>query len=128
MGPCAISTTMGHHPMASTLSLKFRKGFFKDYARGKPCQIRIARLAGACCAHEDTTVLCHVGMPGMKAMGSRKAGAPDLCAAWGCHTCHDIVDRRVRVSLPKDKINEYHLEGMARTIEALVKAGVLPNP
>lgn len=118
----------------SSLNLKFPKGFFKDYARDKPCLIRIARTClGEPCASEETTVLCHYTLAGYKAMGSRKASLPDLCGAWGCRTCHDICDGRLKAThwrdgITHDQVKLWHAEGVMRTLDALVKAGVLPNP
>lgn len=89
--------------------------------------IRIAGIEGLNCASDETTVLCH--LPGFKAMGSRKAGAPDLCAAWGCATCHDLVDaRRKARNMDRREIELYHHQAAARTIAQLVADGVLPNP
>ncbi len=115
-----------------SLNLKFPKDFFKDYAKGRPCLIRIAALCIAeACAPDDTTVLCHFTMPGYKATGSRKASLPDLAGAWGCRTCHDICDGRIAVRpelATKKEFRLWHAEGVMRTLDALVKDGVLPNP
>ena len=114
--------------MNATLNLHFPKDFFKNYARDKPCQIRAAVMAGMQCSAPDTTVLCHPDMPGLKAMGSRKAGAPDLTGAWGCGVCHGIVSGVIKTEIAKDLLDLYHYEGTMRTLNELVKAGVLPNP
>ena len=113
--------------MGNTLSLKFRKDFFKDYAENQDCMIRVACVVGLHCDH-GTTVLCHPTIKGLKAMGKRSASIPDIGAAWGCLTCHSIVDGRITTQLQKDTLRLYHLEGVGRTIDALVKAGILPNP
>lgn len=115
------------------LNLKFPKDFFKNYARDKPCLIRLAReVTGQPCGGEETTVLAHYTLPGYKATGSRKASLPDLCGAWACNVCHDICDGRAGAELmrsdQRDTIKRYHAEGVMRTLDALVKAGVLPNP
>jgi hypothetical protein len=116
----------------ATLNLKFPKDFFKTYAKGKPCLIRIAALClSEHCAPDDTTVLCHYTLAGYKAMGSRKASLPDLCGAWGCRTCHDICDLRIPVRkelATGADIKRWHAEGVMRTLDQLVKDGVLPNP
>lgn len=112
------------------LNLKFPKDFFKNYARGKPCMIRAASSCGFACDGEETTVLCHIDMAGVKAMGSRKAGAPDICAAWGCATCHGLVGGHIKPVIPiqKETMQLWHHEGITRTQIQLVKDGVLPNP
>lgn len=118
----------------------FPKDFLKDYARGQPCLIRVAASAGMQCAHTETTSLCHITMAGLKAMGKKLI--PDLCGAWGCDTCHGLVDKRYRPE-PGSELRELgdqspmmlqlvlehaHYQGMARTIAQLVKDGILPNP
>lgn len=122
-----------------TINLKFPSDFFKNYARDKPCQVRVASSAGFQCGPTDTTVLAHPSVAGLKAMGSRKASVPDIGAAWACCVCHDLVDGRMKprptsfigvCSQAEQQIilKNAHYEGVLRTIAALVKAGVLPNP
>ncbi len=109
---------------------EFTKDFFKDYARGKPCLIRVASLYGLQCGSVETTSLCHVTMAGYKAIGSRKRSLPDLCGAWGCNVCHDLVDGRMRVpySVEGDQLELWHAQAVMRTLDQLVKDAVLPNP
>ena len=116
--------------MANSISLTFPKDFFKNYAKGRPCLIRIAGICIAQpCASDETTVLCHFTMAGYKAMGSRAASLPDVCGAWGCRICHDICDGRIAVpQYSNDVIKVWHAEGVMRTLDQLVKDGVLPNP
>lgn len=116
----------------NTVNLKFPKDFFKTYAKGKPCMVRIASTFGHSCASEETTVLAHITLPGMKAMGKKLV--PDLCGAWACATCHGIVDGQI-VARPylqgrytKSDINLFFYEGVMRTLDQLVRDGVLPNP
>ena len=111
-----------------TMQIIFENDFFKDFARDKPCLVRIAPIVGMQCAPPDTTVLCHPSIAGLKATGSRAASVPDVGAAWGCRVCHDIIDGRITTDLHQDTIRLYHLEGVIRTIDALVKYNVLPNP
>lgn len=124
--------------MADSINLKFPQDFFKDYARGKPCKIRIARECGYQCSHDETVVLCHITLPGLKAMGKKLV--PDLCGAWGCSVCHELVDGRRKPTpdaplyyhwpkeFTKPWLENMHLQGMARTLDQLVADGVLPNP
>ncbi len=110
---------------------EFTKDFFKDYAKGKVCLIRVAPLIGVPCGDQATTVLCHYTMAGYKATGSRKHSLPDLCGAWGCNVCHDICDARVmnyHHEFDEHELERYHGEGVMRTLDWLVKAGLLPNP
>jgi hypothetical protein len=114
----------------NSMLLKFPKDFFKKYAKGKPCMIRIAGMYRLQCGSEETTSLCHFTMAGYKAIGSRAASLPDLAGAWGCNVCHDLVDGRrpVPISVEGDQLQLWHAEGVMRTLDALVKEGVLPNP
>lgn len=51
--------------------------------------------------------------------------SPDLIAAWSCSSCHDAIDRRSHTFLDRDFVKLLHLEGMARTINELIKLGVI---
>lgn len=90
----------------------------RKLARNKDCQIR---LAGICNHNSETTVLAHYRMAGISGMGIKPS---DLIAAWACSDCHAEVDRRTR------KIDHFearlaHAEGVFRTIDKLVKEGVV---
>lgn len=91
----------------------------RDYAKGKPCQIRIP---GYCTHDPETVVLCHTNLPGISG-GSMKA--TDVCGAWGCNKCHEVVDGRVQTEFSNDEIKRWHAEGILRTLNELVKADVL---
>ena len=60
-------------------------------AKGRDCQIR---LDGACGNNRDTVVLCHIHKPSIS--GGMGLKAEDELGAWGCNTCHDIVDGRIK--------------------------------
>ena len=87
-------------------------------AKGEECQIRIP---GVCNFNPETTVLCHLngGGVGMK----RK----DIHGAYGCSSCHDVVDGKTR---PPLDINAFHIpiyfyEGVFRTQEILLEKGLI---
>ena len=102
----------------------YKNNFLRDYARGKECQIRIAAIEGMECASTDTTVLCHLRLPGLNAMGKKLM--PDLLGAHGCATCHDIIDARYKPKhMTRQEIELYHWHGMGRTIDLLRADGVL---
>lgn len=108
----------------------FVKGFFRKYAKGKPCLSRIASTCGQHgCASQETTVLAHLTMPGLKGAAMK---LPDLLGAWACFTCHGILDGAIRVPLDlqigRNDIALWHHEGVARTLARLVEDGLLPNP
>ena len=61
----------------------------RDSARGESCSIRIT---GACNNNPATTVWCHLpGIDGDRGMGLK---ALDHCGAYGCASCHDVLDGR----------------------------------
>ena len=102
----------------------YRKDFFRDYAQGKPCLVRIAPEMGLPCAHMDTTVLAHLTMAGLKGTGMK---VNDLLGAWACDTCHGLIDQRISAPIEKPRIwvIQAHHEGVARTIDQLKRDGIL---
>ena len=83
-------------------------------ARGRECQIRIPDV---CCHDPDTVVLCH--LPN-RALGSK---SHNLHGAYGCHTCHSVVDGRAPSEHTKDTIRLWFLEAVIRTQEILLAEG-----
>jgi hypothetical protein len=67
-------------------------------------------------------VLAHVRIAGISGMGLK---APDLLGAWACSACHDAIDRRAHLDLDRDYVRLLHLEGMARTINQLLKENLI---
>lgn len=71
---------------------------------------------------QQTTVLCHVrdfGTGGMRLKPS------DFCAVFACSDCHDWLDRRAHKQVAIADRFFYIARGIARTIEALYRAGIL---
>lgn len=87
----------------------------RKLARGRPCQIRIPMV---CDGGGETTVLAHYRLSGVSGMGIK---SPDVCGAWACASCHQYVDTH-----HEDHIKVWFLEGVVRTLAALVKEGTLP--
>jgi hypothetical protein len=75
-------------------------------AKGEECQIRIP---GTCNFNPETTVFCHLGGAGM----GRKS--VDLHGSYGCSSCHDVIDSRVRTTFTPDEIKVMFFDGMVRT-------------
>lgn len=84
----------------------------RKLARGQDCQIR---LEGICNHNPETVVLAHLRMSGITGTGMK---ANDLLGSWACSECH-----RATESNPEMRI--YFFEGMARTIDKLVKMGAI---
>ena len=85
-------------------------------AKGEECQIR---LPGICNFNPETTVFCHVGGAGM----GRKAN--DMHGAYGCSSCHDVLDRRVPCDYDSVELQVYHYDGMVRTQLILLEKGLI---
>lgn len=88
-------------------------------ARGRQCQIRIA---GVCNGNPETTVLAHYRMAGLCGAGIKPS---DLVGAHSCSACHDQVDGRSKALHMKDKLRQWHLEGVMRTLAVLESEGVI---
>jgi hypothetical protein len=88
-------------------------------ARGRGCMVRIPEV---CNSNSETVVLAHVRIAGISGMGLK---APDLLGAWSCSACHDAIDRRAHLDLDRDYVRLLHLEGMARTINQLLKEDLI---
>ena len=86
----------------------------RNLARGRDCQIRTPD----CNYDPETTVLCHLGGAGMGTKHNDFTGG-----AWGCSSCHDLVDGRVTSKYPRELLKLWHLEGVIRTQETLIAEG-----
>lgn len=91
----------------------------RKLAKGRECQVR---LPGICNQDNETTVLAHYRLIGVSGMGIKSS---DVCAAYACHQCHDVIDRRAYTWLEPEQVKLAHLEGVMRTLNILVKEGVL---
>lgn len=86
-------------------------------ARGRDCQVRIP---GICNGNPETTVLAHYRMAGTCGVGCKPN---DLQGAWACSACHDVIDGRVRIAADRDILRLWHLEGVMRTQDILIREG-----
>jgi hypothetical protein len=89
-------------------------GDLRKLARGRPCMVRVPNV---CTDDRDTTVLAHYRLSGVSGMGMK---SPDVCGAWACGDCHEFVDTH-----RDDATKKWHLEGVIRTLAALVKEELL---
>ena len=85
----------------------------REFARGKPCQLRIP---GVCSFDPATTVLAHIRRGGIGGTGMKP---PDICGVHACNRCHDVIDGRV--PHPKADLDTYILEGLVRTLAVVAK-------
>lgn len=87
-------------------------------AKGEECQIRIP---GYCNGNPETVVFCHLGGAGM----GRKSN--DIHGAYGCSSCHDVIDSRVPCHLNHNTIKLYFLEAVTRTQLILIDKGLIKS-
>ena len=88
-------------------------------AKGMECQIRIP---GICNFNTETTVLGHYRLPGICGTGIKPI---DLIGSWSCYACHDAVDGRSKTAFKHDALRLMHAEGCLRTINELIKRGLI---
>ena len=92
----------------------------RKLAQGQECQIRIP---GFCNFDPATSVLCHIRLAGVTGAGQK---APDLLAAIGCSSCHELVDGRISTDQwTADRIDKWFYEGVFRTQVLWLKMGVV---
>lgn len=84
-------------------------------ARGKPCMVRIP---GYCDRDLSKTVGAHIRRGGVGGFGLKP---PHLCLVWACHTCHAIIDGRMKTEIEGSELDTYILEGLCRTLEQVCK-------
>ena len=85
----------------------------REFAKGKPCQMRIP---GVCNFNPETTVLAHLRRGGVAGAGQKP---PDIYGVHACSVCHDYIDDR-RPTTIKD-LDTYILEGLIRTLAVVAK-------
>ncbi len=85
-------------------------------ARGQDCQVRIP---GVCNFNPETTVFAHLNGGGM---GLKRL---DIHGAYCCSACHDALDGRTKTPYSHERLFLWHLEGVIRTQEIMVKDGIL---
>jgi len=84
----------------------------RESANGKMCQVRIPSV----CRNETNTVcLAHINGAGLAIKNL------DIHGAYCCAKCHDIVDGRVKSEFPQDLIKLWHLQGVMRSQEIMVR-------
>ena len=89
------------------------------HAKGQDCQIQ---LYPYCNQNPETTVFCHAPCED-KGMGIK---SPDWWGAFGCSSCHDVIDGRKKVNdISKLEIDQAHTRGIYRTLKILIDDGII---
>lgn len=89
----------------------------RDSARGEECTLRIYPY---CNGDPETTVLCH--LPSGSGMGQK---SPDWFAVYGCSSCHDVIDYRIKHDIPIENIVLAHRWGLFRTWTRMIEKGLI---
>lgn len=118
------------HGAAATTNLKsqsvmlkskpIRSQKLRDSARGEVCTFSII---GACNADHETTVLCH--LPDDSGTGKMGGKSEDFCAAYGCSSCHAVIDGRVKNILTESDRQWYMRRAMVRTWRRMIEKGLI---
>ena len=88
-------------------------------ARGMDCMIRLP----SCNFNPETTCLAHYRLSGTCGMGQKPH---DLLASFSCSNCHSVCDGREHLEgWTKDMVRLAHAEGCLRTINELIKRGLI---
>lgn len=98
-----------------TKTKPIRSQKLRDSARNEECTFRVI---GVCSEDWSTTVLCH--LPDESHGGSRKSD--DHCAAYGCFTCHSVIDSN---RLPESDKQFYIHRAMVRTWRRMIEKGLV---
>ena len=85
-------------------------------ALGQDCMIQ---LPGICNRNPETVVLCHLGGAGMALK------SPDYHAAFGCSSCHDVIDGRVKSDYNREELIYIMMHAILRTQDYWFKIGYL---
>jgi len=95
---------------------KVRSQAIMQAANGQPCSLRIASFVGLQCSGSHTVVGCHLPVVG-RGVSTK---ATDLAVAFGCQTCHDILDGRNQ-NAQAVIIDKYATALATRLLNALVE-------
>jgi hypothetical protein len=93
-------------------------------ARGQECTLQ---LLGVCNGDASTVVLCHSNkLAAGKGMGLK---ASDLAAAYGCSSCHDVLDGRAPrpAGMSKEDVETAFDYAVQRTHEMLRALGLIAD-
>jgi hypothetical protein len=89
-------------------------------ARGEECTLQIS---GFCNGNPETVVFCHFPDNETHGMGIKSC---DLSGGFGCSSCHDVVDKRVKGgAFSKVEMDWYMRRSQSRTLRRLFELGVL---
>ena len=97
-------------------SLKLRQS-----AKGQQCTVNLKHV---CNYNHDTVVLAH--LPDESKGMSRKSD--DHVAAFACSACHDMIDGRVKRTIPELELEWYMRRAQNRTMRIWIESGLVKLP
>lgn len=94
----------------------------RESAKGEDCTIRLPRI---CSFNPEQTVLCHQNSARAGKGGAKKS--EDALGAYGCYSCHMIVDRQhpLPPHLSWEEVYEAFQEGHFETFLKLKANGLV---
>lgn len=95
-----------------------RSNKIRASAKGEDCTFNIPDI---CNYNPETTVLCHLPDES-KGMGLK---ADDISSAYGCSSCHDLIDGRRPHSFPESDIEWFMRRAMVRTWRKMIEKGLI---
>ena len=104
------------HIQNPALLPKVRSKALMAAANGQPCSLRIASFVGLSCSGIETVVGCHLPVIGRGVATT----ATYLAVAFGCQTCHEILDGRNQNALAVIR-DKYPAAFGFRLLDALVE-------
>ncbi|MHA7916022.1 nuclease domain-containing protein [Alloalcanivorax xenomutans] len=90
-----------------------------DSAGGAACELR---LPGHCNWNPETTVACHLRLPGVAGTALKPS---DLLTVRGCSACHDVIDGRAMTDISRGELDRFILEAFCRTLLAYEREGLI---
>jgi len=79
------------------------------------------RLPNVCNGNPETVVACHIN--GVRF--NHGVGIKTKLFAYGCSSCHDVLDGRVKSNLDKEYLKLAHYEGVMETLTRMEKKGLI---
>ena len=91
----------------------------RESARGEICQMQ----SPVCNRNPETVVLCHINSHRYgKGIGIK---ADDLAGFYGCSSCHDLFDGRLKTDIDRNKIENMALHAVVLTHLRMRDKGVI---
>lgn len=98
--------------------LLMKNGKIRKAARSEDCTLCIP---GVCNYNNETTVFAH--FPDESHGIGRKSD--DISGGFACSSCHDAIDRRIKVEISGEDREFYMRRSQTRTLRRLIELGIV---